>query len=74
MITMKKETISLKSCVFPVGLALLIVINLFFLLDFFGIEIIDRYYRGILILMQINIILAISLNLISGVTGMLSLG
>jgi branched-chain amino acid transport system permease protein len=52
----------------------LVLINLLLLLEFFGIEIIDRYYKGILILMQINIILAISLNLINGVTGMLSLG
>lgn len=69
-----KKTAKFKNYILPVGLALLVVINLLFLLEFFGIELIDRYYKGILILMQINIILAISLNLINGVTGMLSLG
>jgi branched-chain amino acid transport system permease protein len=71
---MRKEPFSFKNYILPVGLALLALINLLLLPEFFGIVIIDRYYKGILILMQINIILAISLNLINGVTGMLSLG
>jgi branched-chain amino acid transport system permease protein len=71
---MQKGSLSFKNYILPVGLALLVLINLLLLLKFLGIEIIDRYYEGILVLMQINIILAVSLNLINGVTGMLSLG
>jgi branched-chain amino acid transport system permease protein len=71
---MQKKSFAFKNYMLPVGLALLVLINLLLLLEFFGIEIIDRYYKGILVLMQINIILAIGLNLINGVTGMLSLG
>lgn len=74
MKTMKNDSSTLKNYLLPLGLGLLVLINLFLALEFLGIEIIDRYYKGILILMQINIILAVSLNLINGVTGMLSLG
>lgn len=35
---------------------------------------VDRYYNGILILVMVNVILAVSLNLINGVTGQFSIG
>ncbi|MGE5552741.1 MAG: branched-chain amino acid ABC transporter permease [Betaproteobacteria bacterium] len=35
---------------------------------------IDSYYNGILILVMINVILAVSLNLINGITGQFSIG
>lgn len=72
--TMKINASTLKKYILPAGLAFLVLINLLLILEFFDIQVIDRYLKGILILMQINIILAVSLNLINGVTGMLSLG
>ncbi|MGE5507077.1 MAG: branched-chain amino acid ABC transporter permease [Chitinophagales bacterium] len=40
----------------------------------YGLGMIDRYYNGILTLIMINIILAVSLNLINGITGQFSIG
>lgn len=56
------------------ALILVIGLNLLMLPEVFGVEIIDRYLKGILILALINIILAVSLNLINGGAGMLSIG
>ena len=39
-----------------------------------GLGRIDSYYNGILILVMINVILAVSLNLINGITGQFSIG
>lgn len=53
----------------------LLIIGFYFLLDFLIKErIVNRYYGGIIILACINIILAASLNLITGFTGQLCLG
>lgn len=56
-------------------IAILIVFIIFFLLNFLiDIGVINRYIKGLLTLSCINIIMAIALNLITGITGQLSLG
>lgn len=56
-------------------LIIILVISIFLLMNFLiNIGIINRYVNGILTLSCINIILAIALNLITGITGQLSLG
>ena len=51
------------------------VFGVFFILNtLIGANIINRYITGLMILSCINIILAVSLNLITGITGQLSLG
>jgi branched-chain amino acid transport system permease protein len=53
----------------------LIILGVYFLLNFLIKErIINRYYGGILVLVCINMVLALSLNLITGFTGQLCLG
>ena len=53
----------------------LIILGIYFIFNFLIKErIINRYYGGILVLACINIILALSLNLITGFTGQLCLG
>ena len=54
----------------PVGLILLALINILIFMEKFGFQFVNRYYKGILILTFINIILAVSLNLINGITGL----
>ena len=58
----------------PVGLILLALINILIFMEKFGFQFVNRYYKGILILTFINIILAVSLNLINGITGLFSIG
>ena len=53
----------------------LIILGVYFLFNFLIKErIINRYYGGILVLVCINMVLALSLNLITGFTGQLCLG
>lgn len=53
----------------------LIILGVYFLFNFLIKErIINRYYGGILVLACINMVLALSLNLITGFTGQLCLG
>ena len=59
---------------FPSGLVILLFINFLVFMESFGFDIVSRYYKGIFILVFINIILAVSLNLINGITGLFSLG
>ncbi|MDI6870065.1 MAG: branched-chain amino acid ABC transporter permease [Bacillota bacterium] len=54
------------TALFLLGLAYINVIS--------GLGLIDRYYNGILILVMVNVILAVSLNLINGITGQFSIG
>jgi len=58
----------------PVGLLLLFLLNILIFMEKFGFNFVNRYYKGILILTFINIILAVSLNLINGITGLFSIG
>ena len=58
----------------PAGLCLLVLLNILIFMENFGFRFVDRYYKGILILAFINIILAVSLNLINGITGLFSIG
>lgn len=52
-----------------------LVLGVFFILNILiGANILNRYITGLMILSCINIILAVSLNLITGITGQLSLG
>lgn len=52
-----------------------LILGVYLLLDSLMVSrTIDRYYAGIIVLVCINIILAVSLNLITGFTGQLSLG
>lgn len=52
-----------------------LVLGVFFIINLLiGANIINRYISGLMILSCINIILAVSLNLITGITGQLSLG
>lgn len=56
-------------------LIVILVIAIFLLLNFLiDIGIINRYVKGLLTLSFINIILAVALNMITGITGQLSLG
>jgi branched-chain amino acid transport system permease protein len=50
------------------------VLGLFYVNVLVGLGLVDRYYNGILILVMINVILAVSLNLINGITGQFSIG
>lgn len=53
----------------------IVVLAVFFLLNFLiDVGIINKYLKGLLTLSCINIILAVALNLITGITGQLSLG
>ncbi len=58
----------------PVGLSFLLLLNILVFMEHLGLEIVSRYYKGILILSFINIVLAVSLNLINGATGLFSIG
>lgn len=64
----------MKKYIKPIAI-LAIILALYFLVNFLieG-QVISRYFRGLLILSCVNIILAIALNLITGITGQLSLG
>ncbi len=56
-------------------LSIILILVIFLLLNFLiDVGIINRYLKGLLTLSCINIILAIALNLITGITGQLSLG
>jgi len=63
-----------RTHLFPAGLAILILLNILIFMEHLGFSIVSRYYKGILILAFINIILAVSLNLINGITGLFSIG
>lgn len=60
-----------KNSILVIILVVVILLLLNFLID---IGIINRYVKGLLTLSCINIILAVALNLITGITGQLSLG
>ena len=56
-------------------IVIIVILVIFFGLNFLIDEgIINRYIKGLLTLSCINIIMAIALNLITGITGQLSLG
>lgn len=55
-------------------LFIIAILATYFLLKVLGVVINDKYFLTVLTLMAINIILALGLNLITGVTGQLNLG
>lgn len=66
------STLKKQKKIIAIGIAILVVYGIIFTLQ--EARIINNYYGGIIVLAVINIILALSLNLITGITGQLCLG